>query len=366
MSILHRIAFLCGALAVLVFCLAPVLGDAAEPAAAGKQPAALPVERGMPRFDGAVSWLNSPPLSVESLRGKVVLVDFWTYSCINCLRALPHVRAWAQRYAAQGLVVVGVHTPEFAFEKKLANVERATKDLKIDFPVAVDSNYAIWRAFENRYWPAFYILDAQGRVRHHQFGEGGFDESEKVIQALLKEAQASGGDAARPPEPPVALDTSGVGLPPDMSNVKSPETYLGYQHAEGFSSPGGIVPDRSHLYAPGTPRLNEWSLAGEWTVQPEFAELNRAGGGVLHRFHARDLHLVLGRGPVGKPLRFRLTLDGKPPGADHGVDTDADGNGVIDGERLYQLVRQQGRIGDRTIEIRFLDPGARAFAFTFG
>lgn len=345
MSILHRITLL----AVLAGCLASPAARAAEPP--------------MPRLDGAVGWLNSPPLTLESLRGKVVLVDFWTYSCINCLRTLPHVRAWAQRYAAQGLVVVGVHTPEFAFEKNLANVERATKDLKIDFPVAIDSNYAIWRSFQNRAWPAFYIVDAQGLVRHQQFGEGDFDTAEKMIQALLKE---SGTEAARKPAPAVALDTRGTGLPPDMANAKSPETYVGYQQAEGFSSPGGLVPERNHVYTPGTPRLNEWGLSGEWAVRPEFAELARAGGSVVYRFHARDLHLVLGRASAGMPVRFRLTLDGKPPGADHGVDTDADGNGVIDAERLYQLVRQQGRIGDRTIEIRFLDNGARAFAFTFG
>jgi len=352
MSILHRIASLCRTLtrlAVLAASLATPAVHAAEPP--------------MPRLDGAVGWLNSPPLTLESLRGKVVLVDFWTYSCINCLRTLPHVRAWAQRYAGQGLVVVGVHTPEFAFEKNLANVQRATTDLKIGFPVAIDSNFAIWRSFQNRAWPAFYLVDAQGRVRHQQYGEGDFDATETMIRSLLKEA----GPAAAPkPVPPVALDTSGVGLPPDMRNAKSSETYVGYQQAEGFASPGGVFPDSAHAYAPGMPRLNEWGLSGEWTVRPEFAELNRAGGSVVYRFHARDLHLVLGRGSAGKPLRFQLTLDGKPPGADHGVDTDAAGNGVIDGERLYQLVRQQGRIGDRTIEIRFLDAGVRAFAFTFG
>jgi thiol-disulfide isomerase/thioredoxin len=355
MSVLHRttssITSPFGTLAVLAACFAPVSARAAEPPIAP------------PSLAGAVGWLNSPPLTLESLRGKVVLVDFWTYSCINCLRTLPHVRAWAERYAAQGLVVVGVHTPEFAFEKNLANIQRAMQDLKIGFPVAVDSNFAVWRSFQNRAWPAFYLVDAQGRIRHQQYGEGDFDATEKMIQALLKE---SGTDAARKPMPSVALDTRGVGLPPDMANAKSPETYVGYQQAESFASPGGIVRQRAHAYTPGTPRLNEWGLSGEWTVQPEFAELNRAGGSVVVRFHARDLHLVLGRASAGMPLRFRLTLDGKPPDADHGVDTDADGNGVIDAERLYQLVRQQGRIGDRTIEIRFLDPGARAFAFTFG
>jgi thiol-disulfide isomerase/thioredoxin len=352
MSIVYRIASLCRPLtllAVLIACLAAPAARAAEPP--------------MPRLDGAVGWLNSPPLTLESLRGKVVLVDFWTYSCINCLRTLPHVRAWAQRYVDQGLVVVGVHTPEFAFEKNLANVQRATKDLKIGFPVAIDSNFAIWRSFQNRAWPAFYIVDAQGRVRHQQYGEGDFDATEKVIQSLLKEA----GPAAAPkPVPPVALDTSGVGLPPDMRNAKSSETYVGYQQAEGFASPGGIVPESAHAYVPGTPRLNEWGLSGEWIVRPEFAELNRAGGSVVYRFHARDLHLVLGPGPDGKPVRFRVTLDGHAPGPDHGMDTDAQGLGTVTGQRLYQLVRRQGALGDMTFQIEFLDPGAQAFAFTFG
>lgn len=352
MSLLHRITSLASTLAVLAVlaaCLAPMSAHAAEPS--------------VPSLSGAVGWLNSPPLTLEALRGRVVLVDFWTYSCINCLRTLPHVRAWAQRYAAQGLVVVGVHTPEFGFEKNLANIQRAMRDLKIDFPVAVDSNHAVWRSFQNRAWPAFYLVDAQGRIRHQQYGEGDFGDTETVIQALLRE---SGGDAARRPAPSVAADTRGIGMPPDLANARSPETYVGHQQAERFASPGGIVPERSHAYTPGMPRLNEWSLSGDWTVRPEFAELDRAGGSIAYRFHARDLHLVLGRAAGGPPVRFRLTIDGRPPGADHGVDTDADGNGVIDAERLYQLVRQSGRIGDRTLEIRFLEPGARAFAFTFG
>jgi cytochrome c biogenesis protein CcdA/thiol-disulfide isomerase/thioredoxin len=326
-------------------------------------PSGLPVERIRPTFDGAAQWLNGPPLTVQALRGKVVLVNFWTYSCINCLRTLPHVRAWAEKYADQGLVVVGVHTPEFAFEKDTGNVQRALRDLKIGYPVAQDNAYAIWRAFENQYWPALYVIDAQGRVRHHQFGEGSHARSEAVIQALLREA-----GRAAPADGSVAVqaDMRGVGLPADGDNLRSPETYLGYQHAGGFASPGGIVRDRPQAYTAAAPRLNTWGLRGEWTVRPEFAEGARAGGAVTLRFHARDVHLVLGAVQGSGPLRFRLTLDGQAPGADHGADVDAQGLGVIDGHRLYQLVRQRGDIADRTLQIQFLDAGARAFAFTFG
>ena len=323
-------------------------------------PSGLPVEHIRPDFGGAVQWLNSPPLTPQALRGKVVLVNFFTYSCINCLRTLPHVRAWAEKYADQGLVVVGVHTPEFAFEKDASNVQRALRDLKIGYPVAQDNQYGIWRAFNNQYWPALYFIDAQGHVRHHQFGEGGQARSEQVIQALLREA------GRNPHADPVQTETQGVGLPADGGNLRSSETYLGYQQARGFASPGGIVPDRPQAYAPGVPRLNSWGLRGEWTVRPEFAEGATAGAAIVLRFHARDAHLVLGAAPGRGPLRFRLTLDGQPPGADHGQDVDAEGYGVIDGERLYQLVRQQGPIDERLLEIRFLDAGARAFAFTFG
>jgi len=321
---------------------------------------ALPVEGTLPSLDGAVEWLNSPPLTAEGLRGKVVLVDFWTYSCINCLRTIPYVRAWAEKYKDDGLVVIGVHTPEFAFEKNPANVRKALGDLKINYPVAIDNDYTIWRAFNNMYWPAHYFIDAQGRIRHHHFGEGEYAKSEEVIRQLLREA---GKNVSSP-----QVDVRGIGaeMPPDMANVKSPETYLGYERAENFMSPGGVARDESHDYAAGVLKLNDWSLQGTWTVDPENAALDKAGGAIRYRFHARDLHLVLGPGTDGKPVRFKVTIDGAIPGADHGVDTDANGEGTVTGQRLYQLVRQQGGVRERTFEIQFLDPGVQAFAFTFG
>lgn len=321
----------------------------------------LAVEGEMPPLAGAVAWLNSAPLTREALRGKVVLVDFWTYSCINCLRAIPYVRAWAEKYGGQGLVVIGVHTPEFAFEKDIGNVRKAVADLGIAYPVAIDNDYAVWRAFGNRFWPAHYFIDAQGRIRHHHFGEGRYDASERVIQQLLAEAhggKVSGGL--------VAVRATGAEAASTFADVLSPETYLGYERAENFVSPGGIVRDAAHVYAPGMPRLNEWGLAGNWTVSDERAVLDGNEGGIVFRFHARDLHLVLGPGAGGAPVRFRVTIDGKAPGADHGVDTDADGQGEVTAERLYQLVRQKGPVKERTFEIRFRDPGAQAYAFTFG
>jgi cytochrome c biogenesis protein CcdA/thiol-disulfide isomerase/thioredoxin len=314
---------------------------------------------------GATEWINSAPLTPESLRGKVVLVDFWTYSCINCLRALPYVRAWAEKYKDAGLVVVGVHTPEFAFEKQPANVRRATKDLGVGFPVAVDSNYAIWRAFDNQYWPALYFVDAQGRIRHHQFGEGKYAQSEQVIQQLLAEAgQPVAADASRAL---VAPEGQGTQAAADALPALSGETYLGYERANSFASPGGIASDRSRVYqAPASLRTNQWALSGEWTVGSERAVLARANGRIAYRFHARDLHLVLGPSADGKPVRFRVWIDGKPPLADHGTDTDAQGNGTIDAQRLYQLVRQQSNGQERLFEIEFLDAGAQAYVFTFG
>ncbi|CAM5383349.1 Thiol-disulfide oxidoreductase OS=Afipia felis OX=1035 GN=dipZ_2 PE=4 SV=1 [Afipia felis] len=321
---------------------------------------ALPVEGMLPSLDGAVEWLNSPPLTPEALRGKVVLVDFWTYSCINCLRAIPYVRAWAEKYKDDGLVVIGVHTPEFAFEKNPVNVKKALTELKIDYPVAIDNNYAIWRAFDNMYWPAHYFIDAQGRIRHHHFGEGEYAKSEEVIRRLLREA------GRNVPTQMVEVRGTGAEAAPDMNNIKSPETYLGYERAENFMSPGGVARDESHDYAAGVLKLNDWSLAGRWTIDPEHAALDQSGGAIRYRFHARDLHLVLGPGTDGNPVRFKVTIDGAAPGADHGVDTDADGAGIVTGQRLYQLVRQQGEIRDRTFQIQFLDPGVQAFAFTFG
>ncbi|MGO4665451.1 cytochrome c biogenesis protein DipZ [Bosea sp. 2RAB26] len=321
----------------------------------------LPVEGAMPALAGAVEWLNSPPLTNEQLKGKVVLIDFWTYSCINCLRTIPYVRAWAEKYKDQGLVVIGVHTPEFAFEKTIGNVKKAVNDLQIGYPVAIDNDFAIWRAFKNRYWPAHYFIDAQGRVRHHQFGEGDYDASERVIQTLLAEAGGTG-----TPTELVAVKAVGAEAASDAGNVRSPETYLGYERAENFVSPGGIVQDTHQAYALGQPRLNEWGLSGGWTIGAEHATLDEKDGSIGFRFHARDLHLVLGPGADGKPVRFRVTIDGAPPGDDHGMDSDADGQGIVSEQRLYQLIRQKGEVGDRLFEIRFLDPGVQAYAFTFG
>jgi cytochrome c biogenesis protein CcdA/thiol-disulfide isomerase/thioredoxin len=321
----------------------------------------LPVEGTLPSLDGAVEWLNSPPLTAEALKGKVVLVDFWTYSCINCLRALPYVRAWAEKYKDQGLVVIGVHAPEFAFEKIIGNVKKAVTDLKVDYPVAIDNNYKIWRAFNNHYWPAHYFIDAEGRIRHHHFGEGDYDNSERIIQLLLSQAghKLKSADI-------VNVSATGAEAAADMNRVKSPETYLGYERAENFVSPGGAVRDMRHTYQASVDELNAWGLKGDWTIADERASLDAPGGGIVYRFHARDLHLVLGPGSDGKPVRFRVTIDGKPPGNDHGMDTDADGNGTVTGERLYQLIRQKGDVADHTFAIEFLDPGVRAYAFTFG
>jgi cytochrome c biogenesis protein CcdA/thiol-disulfide isomerase/thioredoxin len=330
----------------------------AKPAAQSEE---LPVEGVMPPLSGAVAWVNTPPLTAEGLKGKVVLIDFWTYSCINCLRAIPYVRAWAEKYKDQGLVVIGVHAPEFAFEKNIENVKKAISDLKISYPVAIDNDYAIWRAFNNQYWPAHYFIDGEGRIRHHHFGEGDYEGSEKVIQQLLEEAGKSNLSAGL-----VAVNASGAEAAADMNDVQSPETYIGYGRSENLVSPGGSVRDIPHVYAAGTPRLNEWGFAGEWTIGGEHAFLDQEDGSIVYRFHARDLHLVLGPGPDGRPVRFRVTIDGTPPGDSHGTDIDVDGRGVVTGQRLYQLVRQSGAIADHTFEIRFLDPGVQAYAFTFG
>ncbi len=331
-------------------------------------PSGLPVESVRPKLDGATAWLNTEPLSMASLRGKVVLVNFWTYSCVNCLRTLPYVRAWAQKYADQGLVVLGVHTPEFAFEKDKGNVQRALQDLKISYPVAQDNDFKIWRAFDNQYWPALYFVDAQGRVRHHQFGEGGFAQSERVIQALLKEAgtSAATGKVVADITAHIPPDTQGVGMAADTAHLRSPETYLGYEKGSGLRTQGGPALDRVKSYQPGPLSDNEWSLGGEWTVRSEFAESMRADATLALRFHARDVNLVLGGASAKAPIRFRITLNGKPPGADHGTDVDANGYGLIEANRLYQLIRQTGRIDSSTVEIQFLAPGARAYAFTFG
>jgi cytochrome c biogenesis protein CcdA/thiol-disulfide isomerase/thioredoxin len=335
----------------------PTMMMAAKPTA----PADLPVEGALPSLSGAVAWLNSPPLTAEALKGKVVLVDFWTYSCINCLRAIPYVRAWAEKYRDQGLVVIGVHAPEFAFEKNIDNVRMAVADLRLDYPVAIDNDYAIWRAFNNQYWPAHYFIDAQGRIRHHHFGEGEYDESERVIQQLIAEA----GRAAVASDL-VSVKASGAEVAADMNDILSPETYVGYARAENFISPGGAVRDNAHVYTAPRPQLNEWALSGDWTIGGEHAALNDKDGSIVYRFHARDLHLVLGPASDGKPVRFRVTIDGAAPGDSHGTDVDAEGQGTVTAQRLYQLVRQSGAIADHTFEIRFLDPGVQAYAFTFG
>jgi cytochrome c biogenesis protein CcdA/thiol-disulfide isomerase/thioredoxin len=319
----------------------------------------LPIEGTLPALDGATLWLNSKPLTREELRGKVVLVDFWTYSCINCLRSLPYVEAWAKKYAASGLIVIGVHAPEFAFEKDPANVKRAVHDLGVTYPVAMDNDLRIWQAFNNQYWPAHYFIDAAGRIRGHHFGEGDYDVSERVIQKLLVEAgnrDVPGGI--------VDPRASGAEAAAQGSTMLSPETYVGYDRAENFAS-GAVKRDVAATYDTAYPlRPNQWGLTGRWIVGAQSAVLEKSGGGITYNFHARDLHLVLGAGRM--PVHFRVTLDGHAPGASHGVDTDADGNGTVTNQRLYQLIRQSGDITDHTFRIEFLDPGAQAFAFTFG
>jgi len=333
---------------------------AADPTLA--ENAALTVEGTLPPLDGVTQWLNSPPLNVDELRGKVVLIDFWTYSCINCLRAIPHVRAWAEKYKDQGLVVIGVHTPEFAFERNINNVQRAIASQKITYPVAVDNSYAVWRAFSNQYWPAHYFIDAEGQIRAHHFGEGEYEQSERIIQQLLREAgQSNVADDV------ITVVATGAEAAPDFQNVQSPETYLGFQRARNFISPGGFVRSGIKHYTTEEPRLNEWGLSGQWVVNEEHASLKSTQGSISFRFHARDLHLVLGSGEGGKPVRFKVTIDGLPPGAAHGVDINANGEGVVQEERLYQLIRQSdGDIGEHRFDIQFLDPGVSAYAFTFG
>lgn len=322
----------------------------------------LPDRGAAPGFAGAVSWLNTAPLNADELRGKVVLVNFWTYSCINCIRTLPYVRSWAEKYRDQGLVVVGVHTPEFAFEKKVENIRQAATRFGIDYPIAVDNDFKIWRAFRNSYWPAIYLVDAQGRIRHTQFGEGGEALSDRAIQDLLAEAAGHRKAASNFVTP----QASGAQAAPDLANIRSGEAYLGYSKASGFASPEGITGDRPQDYSVGKLRLNQWGLDGNWTVGAESARLSRTGGGIAFRFSARDLHLVLGPGPNGRPVRFQVTVDGKPPAVDHGADIDAAGNGIVSETRLYQLVRQSGDVRERVFEIRFLDADAEAYAFTFG
>jgi Thioredoxin like C-terminal domain/AhpC/TSA family len=321
----------------------------------------LPVEGELPAFDGATAWLNTARVTPEDLRGRVVLVSFGTYTCINWIRSLPYVRAWADTYAGDGLAVVGVQTPEFEFEGGLDSVARAIKEMGVRYPVAVDNDYAIWRAFDNHYWPALYFVDAKGRIRHHRFGEGEYEQSEMVLQMLLREAGVDVDQGL------VGIEPDGVEAAADWANLGSPESYVGYGRAVGFASPGGVVPDERHAYSAATKlRRNQWALSGDWRIGLEPALLEEPGGSISYRFHARDLHLVMGP-PAGRPsVRFRVRLDGEPPGPARGVDVDESGNGTADYQRMYQLIRQPSPIDDRLFEIEFRDAGVEAFVFTFG
>jgi thiol-disulfide isomerase/thioredoxin len=313
-------------------------------------------------LERANEWLNSPPLTASALRGKVVLIDFWTYTCINWLRTLPYVRAWDEKYRKQGLVVIGVHAPEFSFEKNMDNVRWAVREMRIDYPVAVDNEHVIWRAFKNQYWPALYFIDSQGRVRHHHFGEGAYEQSEMIIQELLTETGTDGIDRE-----PVSVGADAVEAAADWGSLESPENYIGYERTQNFASSGGGLLDEPRVYElPARLRLNDWALSGDWTVRKEAAVLNKANGGIAYRFHARDLHLVMGPAAPGTSVRFRVLIDGQPPGAAHGTDVDEQGYGTVAEQRLYQLIRQPKPIVDRRFEIEFLGPGVEAFAFTFG
>jgi thiol-disulfide isomerase/thioredoxin len=324
--------------------------------------APLPAEGHLPGFDGATGWLNSAPLKAEDLRGKVVLVDFWTYTCINWLRTLAHVRAWAETYEDRGLLVVGVHTPEFPFEQDIENVRRAAKDVRVGYPIALDSDYAIWRAFSNQYWPAVYLADADGRIRHHQFGEGGYDECERGIQQLLREA---GREGTR--DDLVSVAPEGLEAQADWTNLRSPETYLGYAQGQSFASPGGAEIDEPVTYVvPDRLMLNQWALSGDWTIESRASVLNRPDGRIAFRFHARDVHLVMRSRTPDTSVPFRVLVDGEAPGDAHGLDVDEQGHGTLVHPRLYQLIRERGTITDRTFEIRFLEPEVEAYVFTFG
>ena len=342
-----------------------VLGQAAMTMAAAPlgmfgPPSALGEPRELAAIALATEWLNAPRPTAASLLGKVVLVDFWTYTCINWLRTLPYVRAWARKY--QQLVVIGVHTPEFPFEHKLDNVHRAVQQMKVDYPVVIDNDYSIWRAFSNQYWPALYFIDSRGRVRQHHFGEGEYESSERTIQRLLSEAGVAGiGNDI------VSVEGSGLEAEADWSNLKSPETYVGYERTQNFASREAAALDKRRAYvAPGRLTLNQWALAGEWTIGKGATVLNQAAGQILYRFHARDVHLVMGPARPGSSVRFRVRIDGQPPGAAHGLDVDEGGNGTVVDQRLYQLIRQPRPIVDRTFALEFLDPGVEAFSFTFG
>jgi thiol-disulfide isomerase/thioredoxin len=355
----HRLLAIALALAACLPAMTAVGRDDATPSTAAID---LPVEGRMPSLTGATTWIGSPALSPSALRGKVVLVDFWTYSCINSLRQVPYLRAWAARYGNQGLVVIGVHSPEFGFEKNLDNVRTAVKDIAPGYPVAVDSDHAVWRAFDNEYWPALYIVDSQGRIRHHVFGEGEYEHTEAIIRQLLVEA-----GHADLPAGPTKVVSEGVEAQADWAQLRTGETYVGYGRADGFSSPGGMRQDRSKTYAlPGDLSPGSWGLGGDWTVKAESTQADKAGARIVYRFHARDVHLVMGPSPSGATVRFRVLVDGKAPGPGHGVDVAPDGSGMVTKPRMYQLIRQAGEITDRDVEIEFLDPGIQVYSFTFG
>ena len=323
---------------------------------------ALGSEGRMPSLSHATTWINSEPLTDDALRGKVVLVGFWTYTCINWRRQLPYLREWDAKYRDKGLVVIGVHTPEFGFEKDVENVRRAVGETRVTYPVVLDSDYSIWRAFANHYWPALYFVDAKGNIRHHQFGEGEYEESQRVIQELLKES-----GSADVSSDVVAVDARGEEAAADWNDLRSPETYLGYDRAESFSSPGGAELNASRRYEfPARLGLNDWALSGEWTFGQEGTRLNSGTGALRMRFHARDVHLILGPSASGSPISFRVLIDGEPPGDSQGVDVDAQGNGTVVTPKMYQLIRQTSPVSDREFEIEFLDPGVEIFAFTFG
>ena len=322
----------------------------------------LSLEGRFPPMEGATGWLNSPPLTPDALRGKVVAVDFCTYTCINWLRTLPYVRAWSENYADQGLVVVGVHTPEFSFEHDAENARRALAEMHVEFPIALDSDYAVWNAFTNHYWPALYLIDADGKIRHHRFGEGDYERSEKMIQQLLADAGAEHADRE-------IVDVVGTGpeAPADWEHLESPESYLGFQQAQSFASPGGIAAERSRVYqVPDRLAHNEWALSGEWAIGPESAVSKAPNARIAFRFHARDVHLVMGPADPGSAIGFRVFVDGRPATDAHGSDVGADGTGKVDFPRMYQLVRQRGSIESRLFEIEFEAPGGEAFCFTFG
>jgi thiol-disulfide isomerase/thioredoxin len=322
----------------------------------------FPSEGTFPSLSGATQWINSEPLTPADLRGKVVLINFWTYTCINWLRQFPYVRAWAEKYQDHGLVVIGIHTPEFAFEHNLDNVRREVTALRVDYPVAVDNDYAVWRAFNNHYWPALYLIDAQGQLRYHHFGEGNYEQSEMMIQQML--AEAGNSDFS---QQFVTVDANGMEVAADWDSLRSPENYVGYDRTQNFASPGGEVLGKSHIYAaPAQLYLNSWALSGDWTMDRPFVRLNQPNGRIVYRFHARDLHLVMGPAASGTSVRFRVFIDGQSPGTAHGIDVDEQGNGTVTEQRLYQLIRQSGPIVDRQFEIEFLDAGVEAYSFTFG